>query len=183
MGPRNVITNQQLGFGNPFLICSLSFLISFQPNPNRPQHRYQLLMIFWLISTCFSLQILQFFGPKFWPCQSLVGKTSEVCFSMHFANRNQNLKESWLEIHYLLRYQISGLWLSTTVARFVKWKEGVGTVTTFRISGPNWAIGGSRHSTIASVKGVSQEKGVKSWLTCINDFCGTMGILGWCKEW
>ena len=70
---------------------------------------------FWSISTCFSLQMLQFFGPKFWPCQSLVGKTSEVCFSTYFANRNQNLKESWLEMHYLPRYQISGLWLSTTV--------------------------------------------------------------------
>ena len=70
---------------------------------------------FWSISTCFSLQMLQFFGPKFWPRQSLVGKTSEVYFSTYFANRNQNLKESWLEIHYLPRYQISGLWLSTTV--------------------------------------------------------------------
>ena len=70
---------------------------------------------FWSISTCFSLQMLQFFGPKFWPHQSLVGKTSEVCFSTYFANRDQNLKEPWLEMHYLPRYQISGLWLSTTV--------------------------------------------------------------------
>ena len=70
---------------------------------------------FWSISTCFSLQMLQFFSPKFWPCQSLMGKTSEVCFSTYFANQNQNLKQSWLEIHYLPRYQISGLWLSMSV--------------------------------------------------------------------
>ena len=57
----------------------------------------------------------QFFGPKFWPHQLLVGKTSEVCFSTYFANPNQNLKKSQLYGHYLPRYQISGLCLSTTV--------------------------------------------------------------------
>ena len=51
-----------------------------------------------------------------------------------------------------------------TIARSVSsriWtmeKEGVGTITTFRISDPNRAIGGSRHHTIAEFDGLNCEK-------------------------
>ena len=40
-------------------------------------------------------------------------------------------------------------------------KEGVGTITTFRISDPNRAIGGSRHHTIAYKYEVHS---IRSWL-------------------
>ena len=40
-------------------------------------------------------QMLHILGPKIWLHQFLVGKTSEVCFSTYFANRNKNLKKSW----------------------------------------------------------------------------------------
>jgi len=71
---------------------------------------------FWPISTHFSLQMLQFFSPKFWPCQSLMGKTL-VCFQCILQIGTRIWKN--LE-HYLLRYQISRLWLSTTVGQKVE---------------------------------------------------------------
>ncbi|KAF8817356.1 hypothetical protein BYT27DRAFT_6866507 [Phlegmacium glaucopus] len=59
--------------------------------------------------------MLWFLGLKTCHGQNVVGKTSEMCFSMHFVNLNKNLKKIHPYIHSLPRYQISGLCLSTTV--------------------------------------------------------------------
>ena len=66
------------------------FLCTFWSASDRSSSQVPTFHDFSPISTCFSLQMLRFLGPKFWPREFIVGKTSEVCFS---ANRNKNLKK------------------------------------------------------------------------------------------
>ena len=68
----------------------------------------------------FKAEMLRFFGPKIWPTQFLVGKTSEVCFSTPFEFLNMNLKvlspNYSLVTSYPPNNPLVRLWLSGTVA-------------------------------------------------------------------
>ena len=79
-------------------------------------------------------------GPKIWPEEILVGKTSEMCFSTYFAILSSDLKSVCPKVHFFPRYQISWLWLSTTVPKVSSMQAFVKISSSSAISAPNNAI-------------------------------------------